>query len=152
VASINQTYNDLILVLQARGTDAGTLDSLTINLNGDAAGNYDFLEGNGSSSAYVPVSNAGSGTMICGRMAAAGATATWFSQVTVTIVGYTAATWVKALTSQYGGGTSSLATTLFTGTCCGVWHNTAAVNRVQFAGSNTANLLAGSTLRIYGRL
>jgi hypothetical protein len=33
-----------------------------------------------------------------------------------------------------------------------VWHNTAAVNRVQFAGSNTANLLAGSTLRIYGRL
>lgn len=152
VAAIDQTYNDLILVLMVRGLFNGTSDGLDLRLNNDLAGNYDFVRAYGLNTTFTGNALAGTGGVMVALIAANTATATWFTPVEIQIIGYASTTFTKTIISHFGGGTSTAVATLFAGTGSGVWHSTAAVNRIQLLGDLNATLLAGSTLRIYGRL
>lgn len=151
VAAISGSYNDLRLVVIARGTDAGAFDSLGLRLNNDSGANYYYqtLDVHGAT-----VSAAGQVTqtrlIVQDVMPAGGATANIFGFTEVLLPGYASTTWLKQMNSRYTGLTNLAATNTWWGAHSGAWNNTAAVTRVQLFGVTTANLLAGSVLRIYG--
>lgn len=147
--SLDQTYNDLIIVVTARGTRAAAADFLRLRFNNDAtASAYDSQSfDNGTNSPFL---NTTVGTCDSG-MPAASATAGLFSATTVVVQGYSS-TSIKKSWFANGCNPQTANTTLFASYAAGVWHNTAAISRVGLFGGTTANLLAGSSVRIYGRL
>lgn len=153
VSSLSGSYNDLILVLIARGTDASsTTDRALLRLNNDSAANYHSNRFNVNGSSPSPVDQAGGTSMQLGNITAALAPANFFGHFEVYLFGYASTTWTKRIDwrGAANSGTGANATILNSGG--GMWNNTAAVNRVQVFGSTTANFVTGSQLRIYGRL
>jgi hypothetical protein len=155
VASIDQTYSDLLLVLIVRGTRAAVADSLILRFNNDnVAANYEGQKLNGNLAvAGAATVNAGtiSGITIHDSMPAASAAANKFGTVECWVHGYASTAWLHNATSiawgNYNGATAREVDYL-----AGQWSATTAINRVQVLGNTTANLATGSVLRIYGRL
>lgn len=70
----------------------------------------------------------------------------------VYVYGYASTTWLKSVTAQSGNNTGTTTGTRGLHIVDGFWNSTAAINRVTIFGNVTANLAAGSQLRIYGIL
>lgn len=148
VSNISQGFTDLVLMLIARGTDAGATDNLYLRFNNDSGANYAWQQ-----TAYfgttAAISDNASDTQIITAIApAAGATASHFGMYQVTLTGYSSTSWVKRtmqpLTAYSGSGSAAAVANV------GVWRSTAAINRIQILGGSTANLKTASVLRIYG--
>ena len=155
VANISQAYNDLLLVLITRGTAVATIDSLLLRFNNDsAAANYEGEELIGNLlTASAANRNAGAfaGIIIALSIPAASSTANKFGVCEAWVHGYTSTSWLKnAMGLDWANYNSASGREV--DFCAGQWSSTAAITRVQVLGLSTANLLAGSTLRIYGRL
>ena len=151
VSSISGSYNDLILILVARGTASLSTDGVTFNFNADTGTNYygERVRGVGSTaSAAAQGPNAGFGP---GDIAAASAAANLFGVIEITVYGYASTTWKKSLHYK-SWSPADLSTGMNMYISGGLWNSTAAITRVQAAGSTNANLATGSQLRIYGRL
>jgi hypothetical protein len=150
ITGISQSYNDLYMILIVRATrPAATAEFLQCRLNNDAtASAYDgaFVDNAVAGTSL----NATSGR-ISGAIPAASSAAGFFATCEISLPGYTSTLWNKAVYALNSCPSVS-GTTLVTETAAMVWKNTAAVNRVGFFGGNTANLLTGSVLRVYGRL
>ena len=88
-SSIPSTYNDLKLVISARGDTAAYNESFILAINGDVSANYSWttLLGNSSTASSARVSGSGSdtGTIV----GAASATASTFSSIEIYIPNYT---------------------------------------------------------------
>lgn len=152
VQSISQAYNDLILILIARGTASATADTILMTLNNDTGTNY-FRENAFASTTTMTVSEtlSAAAVTVAGVPAASDASAL-FGCLEVVLFGYASATWNKVGISRWfhsDGATTGLQGTAFNGFR---WASTAAINRVTLGGSIAANLATGSQLRIYGRL
>lgn len=152
VSSISQAYNDLVLQAIIRGTDAAATDTCKLVLNNDTAANYGSQSLQGTAATASATESNSAAFVSAGIMPAAAATANcfWFAQII--IPGYASTVWDKVVLVQYGYGTAITTGTRFVTNRMGFWASTAAVNRVTLSGFSTANLLTGSTLRIYGRL
>ena len=151
VSSISGSYNDLILILIARGTASLSTDGVVFNFNADTGTNYyaERVRGVGSTaSAAAQGPNAGFGP---GDIAAASAAANLFGVIEITLYGYASTTWKKSLHYK-SWSPADLSTGMNMYISGGLWNSTAAITRVQAAGSTNANLATGSQLRIYGRL
>jgi hypothetical protein len=150
---ISGAYNDLVLALIARGTTSSTFDNLRLRLNNDTGSSYDNLGINTSGSTpNTTQSTTPQTAMTLGNLAipAATAAANRFGMVEIVLLGYASTTWFKtALVSASAAAASNNQQYNVTG---GHWLSTAAVTRVTLYGGSTANLAAGSQLRIYGRL
>lgn len=151
VSSISQAYSDLTLVILARGTDAGATDNLLLRFNNDSTANYDWQQNAffGTSSSFSQ--GAAAAQIQIAVCPAAGATANYFGLFEITMPGYASTTWVKRALqpmTMY----ESIVGTPASCANAGLWRSTAAINRVQILGGNTANLATGSQLRIYGQL
>ena len=154
VTSISGSYNDLVCVLIARGADANTTETATWNFNGDTGSNYEweYLLANGSSVSSVGAASA-QGRIISGQVTASTATlANAFGVVEFTIFGYASTARAKTCLWRSAASPALNASSQNYYSGIGIWNSTAAVTRVQMAGATTANMLAGSQLRIYGRL
>jgi hypothetical protein len=153
VATIDQTYNDLLLVCICRATRAATTEVLGLRFNNDSAGNYDFgVTYNQNSTQTVNTSTAQTSIQPNWRVPAASATAAYFAQTWMYVAGYASTTWRKSMIGQWEGQSAIGAANSSQGNSAGWWASTAAINRVQIFGVVTANLLTGSVLRIYGIL
>jgi hypothetical protein len=150
ISGIAATYNDLLLVLEGRGTRAGAPnEDVVLRFNNDSGANYDSEVAYGSA-ATLAAFGAAAGTFgELGIVPGATGTAGRFGVLTATIYGYAGTTRQKSYTSDWHSDHDS--TTRQTGVAGGTWRSTAAVNRVQVFGEVTAALLAGSRLRLYGR-
>lgn len=152
VQNISQGYNDLLLSLVVRGTAATALDGLMLRFNNDStSGNYisQSARSNGSTvSGSASTASQTSGSIA--GIAAGSAPTGYFAQVAVTIPGYSSTTWQKIALGQSGAAGSATSPNVWIHAF--QWLSTAAITRVALFGGSTANLLAGSTLRIYGRL
>lgn len=155
VSGISGAYNDLILVLIARGTRAAQFtDEIQLRLNNDSGTNYyrENLVSLSTTNTAVGALAATSITTSGGGLPATSAPANSFGISEWTIPGYASTVWHKTLkyegyeTADTGGGSQ----VAFRGGA--TWNQTTAVTRVQIQGFVTANLLTGSQLRIYGRL
>jgi hypothetical protein len=146
VSSISQAYNDLILMLIARG-DGSTDDEFgRIQFNNDSAAHYDtnYLLNTAGSQAT------GASSGISGYFTGATATAAIFGTAEIVLAGYASAA-ARRRTALILSGES--------GTTQGVMHaistwqvTPTAINRVKLFPASGTGYIAGSELRIYGRL
>ena len=147
VQNIDQTYNDLVLMAIFRGTRAATVDFLQVRFNNDSGANYDGIWSTGGGTATSLGATSG---RISGAMVAASGTAGDFFMAEMFIGGYASTTWRKTIFSTAAAPVTA-GVTIIPETATVWWNSTAAINRIGFFGGTTANLLAGSQLRIYGR-
>lgn len=155
VSAISGAYNDLILVLIARGARVAQFtDEIQLRFNNDSGSSYS-RENVSALSTTVAGVQSGTTTSILtagGGIPAASAPANSFGVWEATVYGYASTTWLKALNYaafDYADPGSGSQVFIRGG---GVWISTAAITRVQIQGQTTANLVTGSQLRIYGRL
>jgi hypothetical protein len=150
VSGISGAYNDLVLVLIARGVASANQDTLTINFNNDTGANYqrgDIRESGGTTPSGAELH---SGTNIAlVYVPAATAPANAFGVLEMRIYGYASTVWLKSFNFDLESLISGAAVPITRGG--GTWSSTSAITRVQIAGTTTANLAIGSQLRIYGR-
>jgi hypothetical protein len=150
VTGISQSYNDLIISMLVRGARlAAQFDALQMRFNNDSGANYNPQRIYAQGATVTATGGGGSNAFTPANIPAATAPANQFAQVDITIGGYTNTAFQRTFTAVTAGErdvsfTSEIVT--------GLWLSTAAVNRIGFFGSSTANLLAGTVLRIYGRL
>jgi len=153
IQSISQSYNDLLVHCIVRGTDAGAFDSLRLRFNNVSTASYGSqeMEAIAATPVGAELTSATSG-WAARYISAAGATAGLFSFVTITIPGYTSTTWghqwfaFSAFTNAITGSGMACNYTI------GFTAATTAISRLQLFGGTTANLLAASTVRVYGIL
>jgi len=151
LTSISQAYNDLLLVVIARGAASAANDRIILRLNNDSATNYDDQTVEGAASAAVASRHAATATPeIVDVIPAGTAPSNYFGISEILIPGYTSTTWEKVALAKWAA--SNGAGTPLNGQTSVQWHSTAAISRVGLFGQTTANLLAGSTVRLYGIL
>lgn len=153
VSSISGSYNDLHLVLIARGTDSGASDFIQWRFNNDSGSNYyrEALQWSGTSTTSI-LENLAQTSVGAGKMPSSGPPAGFFGIVELTVCGYASTTWVKVARYQAWEPEGTTTSTLVSSVGGAFWNSTAALNRVTVFGGFTANLATGSQLRIYGRL
>jgi hypothetical protein len=152
VSSISQSYNDLILVLIARGADAGVNDHVLLILNNTGSSySIEYFEVAGTAT-MSSTESASTTDIRPGRVPAAGGNAGAFGVIEITLHGYASTTWHKPFIFQSAMSRAVTAGGQFFRAGGGRWANTAAINRVTLNGLTTANFATGSQLRIYGRL
>ncbi len=152
-ASIPQTFNDLLVVFIARGTDAGATDSLQVRFNNDSGANYgsQIVFGNQANPAATEhVSQTSIGALP--TITAAGFASARFVAGQVWIPGYASTAWQKTTATNSPIGLAITSAGMIAQAVTGLWNATTAINRIQAFGASTANLVAGSQMRIYGIL
>jgi hypothetical protein len=140
--SIPQTYTDLILVVQAKGS-ASTGSNPVFQVNGDNGANYSFtfLSGDGTSAASGRVANNSSAVL---GMRNSNLTNSDFRYNSIThFMNYSNTTTHKTIISR-----SNDAGQL-TEFCTNLWRSTAAITSINCI-IGTVNYVAGSTFSLYG--
>lgn len=145
-SSIPQTYTDLVVVIQARGTFSQNGIDVTFIFNGDnASGNYSatWMNGNGST-ATSGRNSAGIGYF--SWIPAGNDTAGIFSANMHHIMNYSNTTTFKTIINRNSNPTNGA------GSSMGLWRSTAAINSIQLQMSNGSQgfYAVGSTLTLYG--
>ena len=146
-SSIPQTYTDLVVVIQARGTFAQDGIDVTFIYNGDTGNSnysWNWITGNGTSASAGRLSNYGIGYF--STIPAGNNTAGVFSSNFHHIMNYSATDSFKTTLNRVASPTNSA------GLSIGLWRSTAAITSVQLQISNSAQEFysVGSTLTLYG--
>lgn len=148
-SGISGSYNDLVIVMIARGAVSAINDGTTFNLNNDTGANYNYERVLGQSSSASASEGIGAAGFF-GNGPAATSTAGRYGITRMEIFGYASTTWHKPVLYNVFGSFDDSTGDQVIYTYGGVWRNTAAVTRFQ-AKANSGNFVAGSNLRIYGR-
>jgi hypothetical protein len=143
--SIPSTFTDLVVVLSLRTARAGEIDDpINIELNGTSSGfSARHLFGNGSSALSATRTN----LVYFGN--AAGATANTFDNASIYFPNYTGST---NKSYSVDGVSETNGTTAYQNLIAGLWSNTAAISSMLFRSGTANNLVAGSTISLYGIL
>lgn len=154
VSSIAQTYNDLYMVLVCAGNEGtATADTLLMLLNNDSAAHYtgDVMRANGTAASGVQTLDDTKATISNSLPTRSGTSlANSFLTFNIWILGYASTTWNKLVLGTGGSIPRDVTSNIVPEHGVNAWLQTSAVNRVTFKGLTTANLVVGSTLRIYG--
>ena len=136
-SSISGSYTDLVLVVNA-GASSPSYD-FAMRFNSDSGSNYSVtrLIGNGSTASSSRTSN---NTFINTRAIPADITGTYIVQ----IQNYSNTTTYKTALIRANNPASA------TEAVVGLWRNTAAITSITISPEFLVNLLAGSTLTLYG--
>lgn len=141
--SIPQIYTDLILVasIGSSGNDERDLYIRVGNGSGDSGSNYSrtLLYGNGTTASSARTSN---NTEF--RVFPSLFNNTPNQPLVIHFMNYSNTTTYKTLLTRSGYGTT------YTGTMCGLWRSTSAINTIDIYPQPSANLIAGSTFTLYG--
>lgn len=141
--SIPQTYTDLLLLFSVRSD--GTNHTLWVQFNGVTTGytsrrlggTGSGIESSSSTEAYFAYSNG------------SGQTANTFGSTSLYIANYTSSV-IKTVISDSINENNATAAESFINT--GLWNNTAAITSVKIDPVGDPNLVAGSTISLYGIL
>jgi hypothetical protein len=145
IQSISQSYNDLILVMIARGSGSNSGADALVRFNNDSGANYQYNYVSGGAATNSPTAQAS--VDMSAVWADASFTADRWGAGELIIEGYASTTKTKTFNWHVHG--SGPASTNYRGG--GNWLSDNAINRVQFLPA--AGLwITGSSLRIYGRL
>ena len=154
VSGIAQTYSDLYMVLICAGAEAvATADTLIMLVNNDTAAHYtnDVMRANAAAASGVQALDDTKATLSNSLPTRAGTSlANSFLMFNVWILGYASTTWDKLVLGTGGSCPRDVTSNIVPEHGVNIWLQTTAVSRVTFKGLTTANLVTGSTLRIYG--
>lgn len=146
INGIPPQYEHLLISFYARTGQAFALTAVEVTFNGDTGANYDeqrIIASGGSVSAGTAVGQ----TVIAVHVPGSTATANVYAAAQMLVIGYAQTTTHKAICTQTGAAEPTLDITRY---YASRWRNTAAINRVRFAGGGASNLIAGSRFTIYG--
>lgn len=152
--SIPATYTHLELWINGRSTAAGVDDTFNCQINGDTAGNYEYMYLLADASVNGLGRATGQSQFQVGReMAADGATAGKSGIATVKLPNYKGTTYNKTIVSEIFSrrGTTDGNQDWRNGLITGYWLNAAAINRIRVY-PGTGSWKAGSIASLYGRL
>jgi hypothetical protein len=137
-------YTDLVVVISARGNNAGSADQVKLQVNADTGNNYSrtILYGTGSAAASARTSNTNSILIdyVAGDTAAAGT----FGLATINLMNYSNSTTYKTILSRAGTAGDLVEANV------GLWRNTAAITSIIVSPGIGTNWLTGSTFSLYG--
>lgn len=137
-------YTDLVMVINARGNNAGTADQVKLQVNSDTGNNYSrtILYGTGSAAGSARTSSTNSILIdyVAGDTAAAGT----FGLCTINLMNYSNSTTYKTILSRAGTAGDLVEANV------GLWRNTAAITSVTVSPGIGTNWLTGSTFSLYG--
>ena len=146
-SNIDQTYQDLRLVVFVRSIFAGSQINLIMRLNNDSSAVYSrtYLTGNGT--AATSARDTGLTGIYPGVIPANTSTAGVFGSTTIDILNYKNTSTFKTCLSRVasdlnGSGTTELGVQL--------WRNTSAINSLQIFDVNGDLWISGSTATLYG--
>lgn len=121
---------------------------MALLFNGDNGANY-WTESAIFNAATATVAETLANTSVYGEMPAAGATANLFATMVIDIIGYASTTKIKQATIVETYAKALSTTNLLTEQHGNFWNSTAAINQISVAAGN-GNLVAGSSMTIYG--
>lgn len=144
--NIPQTYQDLMLIINARGSRSQAADDCLIRFNNDGSGinTWTTLEGNGTS-AISYRNTTGNSFIVAGAMPAATATSGILGSIVCHILNYANTTTFKTMVSRSASDLNGSGVTQLT---AGLYRSTAAVSRIdvtQYLGYSSS-----STATLYG--
>lgn len=144
-------YNQLKVLLQARGDTAATSIDVRMRCNNDSGANYGSQYVRGIAAAASAAEAASATSAHVGNIAAASATASHAGVGEIWIPNYGGTTFFKGWNSNLGWSQAITTSTIAAQALQGVWANTAAITRLTIFPSAGA-FIAGSRLSIYGIL
>jgi hypothetical protein len=143
--SIPQTFTDLVIVMSCRTDRAAGVDGINGNINGSSA---NFTSRNLIGDGSVSSSNSTSvGTL--GLATDSLNTANTFGNSVAYITNYTAATNKSISSDQVIENNAAASFQILRAI---LWSNTAAITSINFVPQNGTNIVAGSTISLYGVL
>lgn len=142
------TYDHLVLVVQARGTEAVVLSALYFRVNDDSAANYDSQQTFGRNTSTATADAQAATGWIIGSLPGASAAAGVAAAFVAFVPNYAATTLEKSV-YILGGFADEAAAGGDVRIHGGHWRNTAAISRVSIA-PQAGDLLAGSRMTVYG--
>jgi hypothetical protein len=145
--SIPQTFTDLYLVAALRADRANIQSDIAYRFNGDTAANYVYQLLGGTGSGVAAFRSASVTFNYLGASNGNSSTANSFSNQSLYIPNYTAAT---AKTSSADSVYENNATAAEQLIVANIWSGTAAITSILVYSANTVNLMAGSTISLYG--
>jgi hypothetical protein len=145
---VGQSANHLLIVMLLRSTLAANTDTIRFRFNADATGTAYFTQ-DFFANQTTPNAAASQASGFVVTIPAASSTANLFASVTITVPRYTSAL-IKPCTIETGYVQGAIGgTTLFSNQLAAWWNNTAAITQAA-AVMPANNLLAGSSLTVYG--
>jgi hypothetical protein len=146
---IPQTYQDLMIVLYARGTATLTVTQSFIFLNSDGSqANYSMtdLQGNGTAASSTRVSRSGGSYGVITNCPAASATAGVYGASVVHVLNYANTTTLKTAINRDAMDLNGSGYTFERAT---LYNSTAAISSLYFQ-SGSGNFKGGTTIAVYG--
>lgn len=146
LASLPTTYEDLIIVIMGRGTNAAADVKIKINLNGDVGANYDYIEENrfGAASAFAQTA------ANIGALPGSTATASAVGTIEILLPSYARTVLHKQMTSRVNVKESLVAGGNFQEIYTDAWRSAAAINTVLLT-PVLGNFDVGTIITLYGR-
>lgn len=148
-SSIPATYEHLMMLWTARGTDSGNPD-IYMQFNGDTGANYDreLLVGVGAAPSSGPAV-AQTAIQAIGTMPGSTATAGRAAGGTIKIMSYARTTFWKTAVGDFSDIRATGSGNELAGMTGGIWRSTAAITSVTLLPS-AGNFLTGSVFSLYG--
>jgi hypothetical protein len=146
--SIPQTFTDLVVVASLRSARAAVGDDIVFRYNGDTGSNYSFRSLAGTGSAVA----SGSSTLTVGYFgicAAANSTANTFGNGSLYIPNYTGSTAKSSSSDSVGENNATAADQII---LAQLYSQTTAISSILIFSNTSSNLVAGSTISLYGIL
>lgn len=148
--NIPDTYNDLILLISARGTGATSSRTLQLNFNNNTNANtYSGVALAATGSSISTATQLGT-FMSLGAIPAASMTANTFGNTEIYIPNYKSGTVNKQVNAKIVAPTVHSSTALFTRLISGLFNNTTAITRIDLALSGSASFVTNSSFSLYG--
>jgi hypothetical protein len=146
--SIPQTFTDLVLIHSARSAVSNTVVTAVVQFNGDTGANYSVIRVEGTGSG-VNTSALNSNALygLAGPIPAANATSNTFGNGVVYIPNYTSSTAKSFSSDGVSENNATLAAQVINAV---IWTGTAAITSILFRTFEVGNLVAGSTVSLYG--
>lgn len=145
---IPSTFEDLILVVSARGDAALGSVELRIRMNEDTAANYDFNRIQADGATLDAATASATSIAAADTIAAANAPAGAATTLRCEIPGYARTSFHKGVLLHSG--LRQSATSVVNRLSYGLWRNTAAINRLTL-NLSSGSFVPGSTFTLYGR-
>lgn len=145
--SIPGTYDDLIIKCSMRGTYAGAVEGVNLELNGNAGSNYShrYLQGDGASASSTTVT--GDTKAQVALMSAANNTASTFGNGEIYLPNYIGSTNKSFSTDSVS---ENNATTAYGRLSAGIWAQTNAITSIKLSPSLGTTWAQYSTATLYG--
>jgi len=145
-ANIPSGYQDLMVVINARGSRSLTSDNCLIRFNNDGSGinSWTFLQGDGSSATSTRNSS-GNSFIVVGDVPASSATSGIFGSIICHILNYANTSTYKTILSRAA---CDLNGSGYSEETIGLYRSTSAINRIDV--TQYVGYTSGSTATLYG--